>query len=71
MKPTIHRRLDALEVGGDDDALVDWGRNSHLPLMTRGDLALLVRAIWDRGSRLPIAPQQCDFTNDTHAKGTP
>ena len=70
MKLTIHRRLDALEVGGDDDAHVDWGRDSHLPAMTRGELALLIRAIWDRGSRLPIAPEQCDFTNDIHAKGT-
>ena len=69
MKPTIQRRLAALEVGGDDDALVDWGRDSHLPAMTRGELALLVRAIWARGSRLPIAPQQCGFTNDIHAEG--
>ena len=70
MKPTIFRRLAALEVGGADDALVNWGRDSHMPVMTRDELALLVRAIWDRGSRLPIAPQQCDFTNDIHAKGT-
>lgn len=39
-------------------------------MMNRAELALLVRAIWDRGSRLPIAPQQCGFTNDIHAKGT-
>ena len=70
MKPTIQRRLDALQVGGDDYALIDWGRDGHMPAMTRGELALLVRAIWDRGSRLPIAPEQCDFTNDIHAKGT-
>ena len=70
MKPTIFRRLAALEVDGADDALVDWGRDSPLPVMTRGELALLVRAIWDRGSRLPIALQQCAFTNDTHAEGT-
>lgn len=70
MKPTIQRRLDALEVGGDDDALVDWGRDSHMPAMTRGELALLIRAIQDRGSRLPIAPQQTAFTNGIDAEGT-